>query len=263
MPIAVRFSGCFVYHNADSPYSITGGYSASRFQGIVISPNDKGKVEGLVRYAGAGTSWFPYSPGSTSWDALQRSPGTSMSETGKRRLARPSRDHRRAVRMRPGEADGIAAGAFRSLIRRRRARGSGFALPGALSGQRLTRCPIAYGHQEVWVRGYVHEDGDRLRRRGHRPAPTLLRTRGPDLRADPLSGLAGADRSVPSIKPPRWPVGSCPRRDANLRRLLEARMGKAGKREYVQVLRSSGDLCGLRRCTVPSAYAVRLGAIGL
>jgi hypothetical protein len=35
----------------------------------------------------------------------------------------------------------------------------------------------------------------------------------------------------------RWPAGDLPEAFRTLRRLLEARMGKQGKREYVQVLR--------------------------
>ena len=40
-----------------------------------------------------------------------------------------------------------------------------------------------------------------------------------------------------SIRQPRWPIGNCQKPLLTLRRLLEARMGKKGKREFVQVLR--------------------------
>ena len=48
---------------------------------------------------------------------------------------------------------------------------------------------------------------------------------------------------------------------ANLRRLLEARMGKAGKREYVQVLRLL-ETFALEEVHGAIRDALRLGAIG-
>ena len=44
-------------------------------------------------------------------------------------------------------------------------------------------------------------------------------------------------RSARSTRPLRWPAGTLPEEFATLRRLLEARVGKPGKREFVQVLR--------------------------
>ena len=46
-----------------------------------------------------------------------------------------------------------------------------------------------------------------------------------------------------------------------LRRLLESRMGRRGKREYVQVLRLLGDLLSSRRCMQRSKMPSRLGAV--
>ena len=90
--------------------------------------------------------------------------------------------------------------------------------------------PVAYGHQEVWIRGYVHEVvigcGAGIIARHPRSYD-----REDGLRSDPLALL-----EPPWIRPAASRMGTA---DAfpTLRRLLEARMGKAGKREYVQVLR--------------------------
>ena len=44
-------------------------------------------------------------------------------------------------------------------------------------------------------------------------------------------------RHGPWTRPRRWSAGSCRSASPALRRLLEARLKKRGKREYVQVLR--------------------------
>src|SRR5512144_695213 len=52
---------------------------------------------------------------------------------------------------------------------------------GQVSSQSLVRyqtndysVPVAYGHRDVWVRGYVDQGRDRLRRGGHRPPSPVL-----------------------------------------------------------------------------------------
>ena len=64
---------------------------------------------------------------------------------------------------------------------------------GRVSSQALVRyktndysVPVAYGHRDVWVRGYVDAGGDRLRRRDRRPPSAVLRPRGHGLRSGPL-----------------------------------------------------------------------------
>ena len=64
--------------------------------------------------------------------------------------------------------------------------------------------PVAYGHRDVLVRGYVHE---------------VVISLGALDQAAPLAG---------------WEL---PEHFDTLRRLMESRMDKRGKREYVQVLR--------------------------
>ena len=121
--------------------------------------------------------------------------------------------------------------------------------------------PVAYGHQEVWIRGYVHEVvigcGAGIIARHPRSydredmvfdpihyLPLLEHKIGALDQAAPLAGWELPDAAFPT-----------------LRRLLEARMGKAGKREYVQVLRlvETFDLEVLHGAVKD---ALRLGAIG-
>ena len=56
---------------------------------------------------------------------------------------------------------------------------------------------------------------------------------------DPLHYLALIEQKINALDQAtlRWPAGGLPEEFMTLRRLLEARMGKQGKREFVQVLR--------------------------
>ena len=96
--------------------------------------------------------------------------------------------------------------------------------------------PTAYGHQKVLVRGYVHEvilacGAEVIARHSRSYARE-------DFVFNPLHYLAlieqktnALDQAAPLAD---WKL---PEEFATLRRLLEARMGKSGKREFVQVLR--------------------------
>jgi hypothetical protein len=96
--------------------------------------------------------------------------------------------------------------------------------------------PTAYGHQKVLVRGYVHEVVIAC---GAEVIARHPRSWGKeDYIFDPLHYLAlieqktnALDQAAPLAD---W---NLPETFATLRRLLEARMGKQGKREFVQVLR--------------------------
>ena len=83
-----------------------------------------------------------------------------------------------------------------------------------------------------------------------------------DLIFDPLHYLALLEKKIGALDQAAPLVGwQLPNEFVTLRRLLEARMGKAGKREYVQVLRllesfDLGEVHGAVR------DALRLGAIG-
>jgi hypothetical protein len=116
------------------------------------------------------------------------------------------------------------------------------------------------GHRDVWLRGYVDQvvigcGGDVIARH-----PRCWDRE--DMVFDPIHYLplleqkAGAlDQAAPLAG---WDL---PDEFATLRRLMEARMIKAGRREYVQVLRlletfEMGDL------HVAIKNALRMGAIG-
>ena len=120
--------------------------------------------------------------------------------------------------------------------------------------------PVAHGHQEVWVRGYVHEvvigRGAEIIARHPRSYDQE------DMVFDPIHYLFLLEQKTGALDQAAPLVGwNLPDAFLTLRRLLEARLGKAGKREYVQVLRllETFDLGALHGAIKD---ALRLGAIG-
>lgn len=137
---------------------------------------------------------------------------------------------------------------------------------GRVSSQALVRyktndysVPVAYGHREVWIRGYVDQvvigcGGDVI-------ACHPRSYDREDMVFDPIHYLpllekkTGAlDQAAPLVD---WEL---PAEFQTLRRLMEARLLKAGRREYVQVLRlletfELGDL------HVAVKTALRMGAV--
>jgi hypothetical protein len=120
--------------------------------------------------------------------------------------------------------------------------------------------PVAYAHHEVHVRGYVDEivigcgaDVIARHQRSYEKA---------DMVFDPMHFLPLLEQKVGALDQAAPLQGwELPGEFAILRRLLEARMGKKGKREYVQVLRlletfEMGHVHGAVR------QALDLGAIG-
>lgn len=96
--------------------------------------------------------------------------------------------------------------------------------------------PVAYAHYEVQVRGYVSEvvigAGTEVIARHRRSYEKA------DMIFDPLHFLPLLERKLGALDQAAPLQGwDLPQEFATLRRLLEARMGKPGKREYVQVLR--------------------------
>ena len=94
--------------------------------------------------------------------------------------------------------------------------------------------PVAYGHREVLIRGYVDEVmiscGAEVIARHRRSYDSE------DLIFDPLHYLPLIEQKIGALDQAAPLAGwELPEDFATLRRLLEARMGKAGKREYVQV----------------------------
>ena len=96
--------------------------------------------------------------------------------------------------------------------------------------------PVAFAHHEVQVRGYVHEVvigcGPEVIARHKRSYDKA------DMIYDPMHFLPLLEQKVGALDQAAplkdWDL---PDAFATLHRLLEARMGKPGKREYVQVLR--------------------------
>jgi hypothetical protein len=96
--------------------------------------------------------------------------------------------------------------------------------------------PTAYGHREVLIRGYVDEvviscGADIIARH----ARSYERE---DFVFEPLHYLALLEQKTGALDQAAPLVGwELPEEFATFRRLLEARMGKRGKREFVQILR--------------------------
>jgi len=83
-----------------------------------------------------------------------------------------------------------------------------------------------------------------------------------DLVFDPIHYLPLLERKIGALDQAAPLIGwDLPEAFATLRRLLEARMGKAGKREYVQVLRLL-ETFDLKELHGAVRDALRLGAIG-
>jgi transposase len=217
--------------------------------------NDKGKVEGLVGYTRR--HFFVPVPRCESFEALNE---YLRSECLRRQVDR-LRGHRETI----GER----------LVRDREA-----LLPLPASpydacekvGTRVTSLslvryrgndysvPTRYGHREVLLRGYVSEVviscGAEVIARHERSYQKE------DLVFDPLHYLALLEQKVGALDQAAPLSGwDLPEAFSELRRLLEARMGKPGKREYVQVLRLL-ETFALAEVHAAVRDALALGAIG-
>jgi transposase len=217
--------------------------------------NDKGKVEGLVGYTRR--HFFVPVPRCTSFAALNE----QLQAACVKRQADRLRGHRetigeRLVRDReallplPASAyDGSEKVATRvSSLSLVRYRGNDYSVP--------TR----YGHREVLVRGRVSEVviscGAEVIARHERSYEKE------DLIFDPLHYLALLEEKIGALDQAAPLEGwTLPEEFPELRRLLEARMGKPGKREYVQVLRLL-ETFALGEVHVAVRDALKLGAIG-
>jgi transposase len=115
--------------------------------------------------------------------------------------------------------------------------------PGRVSSLSLVRyrgtdysVPTTYGHREVLVRGYV--DSVVISCGAEVIARHVRSYEREDFVFDPLHYLALLEHKIGALDQAAPLAGwELPDEFATLRRLLEARMGKQGKREFVQVLR--------------------------
>jgi len=193
--------------------------------------NDKGKVEGLVGWIRR--NLLVPMPRAVSYAALN----AQLIEGCRRRLGDRLRGHSETI----GERLARDLAVFRDLP----------ATPydacekktGRVSSLSLVRyrgtdysVPTAYGHREVLIRGYVDEVviscGAEIIARHARSYERE------DFVFEPLHYLALLEQKTGALDQAAPLVGwNLPEEFAIFRRLLEARMGKRGKREFVQVLR--------------------------
>lgn len=138
---------------------------------------------------------------------------------------------------------------------------------GRVSSQSLVRyktndysVPVAYGHRDVWVRGYV--DQVVIGCRGEVIARHPRCYDREDMIFDPIHYLPLIEKKINALDQAapfaKWDL---PPEFATLRRLMEARMVKAGRREYVQVLRLLESF-GIDDLHAAVKKALQLGAVG-
>jgi transposase len=193
--------------------------------------NDKGKVEGLVGYARR--NFMVPIPVFETFAAFN----TDLADKCRKRLGERLRGHKETI----GER------LQRDLAAMRRPLPPPYdaceKVGTQVSSLSLVRyrlndysVPTSFGHRDVFVRGYVHEVviscGTEIIARHSRSYERE------DFVFDPLHYLALIERKINALDQAApladWKL---PDEFAALRRLLEARMGKPGKREFVQVLR--------------------------
>jgi len=193
--------------------------------------NDKGKVEGVVGYARR--NFMVPLPRFSSFDDLN----TWLEDQCCRRMSDTLRGHTGTI----GERMKLDIAAFQDLpavaydaCDKRTARVSSLSLVRYRGNDYSV--PTAYGHREVLVRGYVHEVviacGAEVIARHPRSWDKE------DFIFNPLHYLALIEQKTNALDQAA-PLASwdLPESFATIRRLLEARMGKKGKREFVQILR--------------------------
>ena len=120
--------------------------------------------------------------------------------------------------------------------------------------------PTAYGHREVLIRGYIDTVAISCGAEVIACHPRSYERE--DFVFDPLHYLALLEHKIGALDQAAPLVGwDLPEEFAMLRRLLEARMGKRGKREFVQVLRLL-EVFRLEDVLAGIRQAITRGAIG-
>ena len=218
--------------------------------------NDKGKVEGLVGYARR--NFLVPIPVFESFEALN----AYLLECCRARMAERLRGHAATI----GERLEHDLAAFQKPLPA--ACDACEKVPTRVSSLSLVRyrlndysVPTSYGHRDVLVRGYVHEVviacGAEVIARHPRSYERE------DFVFEPRHYLALLEHKTNALDQAAPLLGwQLPEEFTTLRRLLEARMGKHGKREFVQVLRL---LESFRVDEVAAAVrdAIARGAIGV
>jgi transposase len=216
--------------------------------------NDKGNVEGLVGYARR--NFLVPVPRVGSWEELNQ----HLLAECRRYLQHRVRGQQETIAER-FQRDGAALLPLPAVeleaCEKRAARVSSTALVRYRTNDYSV--PTEYGHREVLLKGYVHEVvivcGSQViarHRRSYQREDTIF---------DPLHYLGlleqkprALDQAAPLAG---WELPAC---FAQLRRLLEARLKKGGKREYVQVLRLLESFA-LHEVTLAVEQALHLGTL--
>jgi transposase len=193
--------------------------------------NDKGKVEGLVGYARR--NFLVPVPRKASWAELNQ----HLLDQCRKRRQRKLRGHQQTIaerfQMDQQKLLPLPAAPYQAC-EKRLTRVTSLALVRYRTNDYSV--PVEWGHREVLVKGFVDEvvivSGSEVIARHARSYERE------DLIFDPLHYLAlleqkpnALDQAKPLVD---WEL---PAGFAELRRLLQARLSKKGKREYVQVLR--------------------------
>jgi hypothetical protein len=120
--------------------------------------------------------------------------------------------------------------------------------------------PVAYGHREVLIKAYV--DRVEIYCRAELIAQHERSYKKGDFIFDPLHYLALLEQKINALDQAAPLVGwQLPEVFPTFRRLLEARMGHVGKREYVQVLRLM-ETFSPAETEAAVKQALQMGAIG-
>lgn len=216
--------------------------------------NDKGKVEGLVGYARR--NFMVPIPRFASWEAFNEHLEAKCRANRQRRLRGQTETiGERFERDRQAFLP-LPAAPYEACDKR----------PTRVTSLSLVRyqtndysVPTRYGHREVLIKAYVDElvvccGSEEIAR--HRRSYERE-----ELIFDPLHYLALLERKTNALDQAAPLEGwELPEELARLRRLLEARLGKPGKREYVQVLRLLEDF-PLEQVRAAARHAVELGTI--
>ena len=217
--------------------------------------NDKGKVEGLVGYARR--NFLVPIPVFADFEALN----AHLLESCRKRLADRLRGHDGTI----GERLAHDLAAFQKPLpapydacEKR---------PGSVNSLSLVRyrnndysVPTAYGHRQVLIRGYVHDVVIACGAEAIARHPRSYERE--DFVFDPLHYLALIEQKTNALDQAAPLAGwKLPDAFGNLRRLLEARMGKKGKREFVQVLRLL-EIFKIEDVSAGVGDAIARGAIG-
>jgi transposase len=217
--------------------------------------NDKGKVEGLVGYARR--NFLVPIPVFDSFEALN----AHLEACCRKRMGDRLRGHNETI----GERLQRDLAAMQKPLPP--PYDASEKVPATVSSLSLVRyrrndysVPTSFGHREVLVRGYVHEVviacGTEVIARHPRSYERE------DFVFDPLHYLALIEQKINALDQAAPLAGwQLPEEFSTLRRLLEARMGKPGKREFVQVLRLM-EAFRIEEVAAGVRDAIARGAIG-